>query len=211
MKMGRRSFSVLAIALVLGLVMIIGYTASRRNVPLRNQPPIQNQRLNYPGRVAATNPPGATPQPRVIAQPGVIPQPGLIPQPTGILQPNGTPQPTGTPQNVTLVDRQKSDKVAKQLIKMNELRRVGVIVTGNTALVGYSPSKTIKDVNATKTRIADKVKKIDPSITNVVVSESADIMTRINNLTSDVANNRPGNEVGNEVNQLIQSVVPKVR
>jgi spore cortex protein len=115
------------------------------------------------------------------------------------------------PQKLVVVDRQKSDKISKQLSKMNELSQVGVIAMGNTALVGYSPSKTAKDVNATKTMIVNKVKQIDPSITSVVVSESADIRARINKLTSDIANNRPGNEISREVSQLLQRVAPVVK
>lgn len=173
--MRSRSISALVIILALGLVLLVGYTATRRNAPFTNQPPLQQQAQYYKGNLMGTNPPGVTPK------------------------------------NVVTVDKQKSDNIRRQLSKMGEISQVGVIVSGNTALVGYSPSKKAKDINATKNLIANKVKKIDPSITNVVVSESADIMARINKLTSDIKNNRPGNEIGNEVNQLLQRVAPVVK
>lgn len=175
MKMRSSSISAFVITLVLGLVLLIGYTAPRRNIPFTNQPQIQQQGQYYKGNLMGTNPPGVLPQ------------------------------------NVVTVDRQKSDNIRIQLNKMNELSQVGVIVTGNTALVGYSPSKKAKDVNTTKTMVANKVKQIDSSITNVVVSESADIMARINKLTTDISQNKPGNEIGNEVNQLLQRVAPVVK
>lgn len=175
MKIRSNSFSALVIVLVLGLVLLIGYTATGRKTPLANQPPIQQQGQYFQGNLLEANPPSATPL------------------------------------NAVTVNKEKSDYIHGQLNKMTELNQVGVIVTGNTALVGYSPSKTAKDVNTTKSMIANKVKQIDPSIKNVVVSESADIMAKISKLTGDIANNRPGNEIGNEVNQLLQKIAPTVK
>jgi YhcN/YlaJ family sporulation lipoprotein len=179
--MKRNSISALVITLAVGLVLFIGLVIPRTNAPLTSQPPLKQQRLNYQGNMIRTNPSIATPQPSV------------------------------TPQRVNTVDRHRTDNIHKQLSKMGELRQVGVIITGNTALVGYSPSHLAKDVSSTKALITSRVKQIDPSIKNVVVSESADIMSRINKLTTDISNNRPANEISNEINQLLKGVAPTIK
>lgn len=164
-----------------GLVLLIGFAVPRMYGPSTNRQPIRQQRLNYQGNLNKTNPPRISPQPSI------------------------------SPLNMATADRQKADNIHKELSKMNELSQVGVLVTGNTALVGYSPSNMAKDVNATKTLITNKVKQTDHSIKNVVVSESADIMARINKLTTDIANKRPANEISNEINQLLKGVTPAVK
>jgi hypothetical protein len=83
----------------------------------------------------------------------------------------GENPPGTTPQNAITIDIQKSDNIRMQLSEMSELSQVGVVVTGNTAIIGYSPSKKAKDVNTTKAMIANRVKQIDPSITNIFISE----------------------------------------
>lgn len=106
--------------------------------------------------------------------------------------------------------KQKSDNITNQLKAMPEVDQANVMVTGNTCLVGYSPTNTQGDPNARKNMVIQKVKQIDPTVNNVVASESQDIMNRINQLMNDMVNNRPMDEVNREVMQLIKTVSPTV-
>jgi len=104
--------------------------------------------------------------------------------------------------------KQKSDNITKQLDAMPEIDKVNVLVTGDTCLVGYSPANAQGDPNARKNMVIEKVKQIDPTLNNVVVSESQDVMNRINQLINDMANNKSMDEINREVMQLIKTTVP---
>jgi len=56
------------------------------------------------------------------------------------------------------------------------------LVVGNSCIVAYSPENAQGDANARKNMVINKVKEIDPSITNVIATESRDIMNRITRL-----------------------------
>lgn len=178
--MKRKSIYTLVTVLAIGIILFMIASTPRRNTPLTNQPQLNQQRLNYEQNLLRSNQRIASPRPSII------------------------------PQKISLVDRQKTDKVYKQLNKIKDLSQVGVIVTGNTALVGYRISKLDKNVILTKSMIAKRVKQTDPSIKNVVVSESANILARINKLTTAITQNRPANEISNEINQLLKGITPTV-
>lgn len=107
------------------------------------------------------------------------------------------------------IDRQKSDEIRNKLNGIAGVKDTSVAVRGNTCLVGYTPSGTAADVNATKANIIKRVKETDKSITDVRVSESADIMTRINKLSTDVTGSSPMNEITESFNKLMQEITPK--
>lgn len=117
--------------------------------------------------------------------------------------------PSPGPQEFNLM-RQKSANITSQLMVMPEVDQANVLVTGNTCLVAYSPGKAQADVNARKNMVINKVKQIDPTINNVVVSESRDVMAKINQVMNDIANNKPMNEINNEVMQLMKTAAPVV-
>jgi len=103
-------------------------------------------------------------------------------------------------------DRQKADNIKSQLMNMNGVTDANVIVMGNTALVGFKPSVNTGNVNAIKSNITKRVKEIDKTITNVSVSESADIMTRMNRLGTNIAGNNQGNTIADEFNKIIDGL-----
>lgn len=113
-------------------------------------------------------------------------------------------------QSQMLTDKQKADKISSQLVKMNEISKVNVLVNGNTAIIGYMPSTASKDSITTKNMILRKVKEIDRSITNVAVSDSTEIMNRVNRLSDDIMNNTPMDKVNNDFSRLLQEITPSV-
>ncbi len=105
-------------------------------------------------------------------------------------------------------DRQKADNIRNRLGNIDGIGQINAVVNGNTALVGYSLSKTAKDANNIKNMITNRVKQIDNTITNVVVSDSADITSGIERLSNSIRNNNPVNDLNNEFNQIIQRIKP---
>ncbi|MFZ5987793.1 MAG: YhcN/YlaJ family sporulation lipoprotein [Bacillota bacterium] len=118
--------------------------------------------------------------------------------------------PSPAPQQMLNDMRQRSMNISSQLTNMAEIDQANAIITGNTCLVAYSPSRTAKDVNARKNMVINKVKQIDPAIQNVVVSESQDVMNGITRIMNDMANNRPMNEVNQDIVRLVKKVAPVV-
>lgn len=100
--------------------------------------------------------------------------------------------------------QKKAETIKTSLEKLSEIEKANVIVVGNTAIVGCKISKEAKDINDTKNMVADRVKGLDKSIKNVAVSDSADIMSRINKLSSNITKSKDINEINNEVNKIIE-------
>jgi len=120
-----------------------------------------------------------------------------------------TTAPTAAPQGNSNTE-QKSMNIKNQLQSMREIENVNTLVSGNTCIVSYNPSKASKDANATKQMVIDKVKQVDPAITNVVVSESMDVGNDINRIMNDITSGKPANEVNQEIMQLINRVAPSM-
>ncbi|NMB32632.1 MAG: sporulation protein [Clostridium sp.] len=106
--------------------------------------------------------------------------------------------------------KQKSDNISNELETMPDIEQANVLIAGNTCLVGYSPSNTQGDPNARKNMVMEKVKQIDPSINNVIASESQDVIDRIGQLVNDITNNKPMDEVNNEIMQLMKTAAPSI-
>lgn len=105
-------------------------------------------------------------------------------------------------------DRMKADNIRSKLEAMPGISKVNVIVMGNTAVVGCSRQAGTSSANSAEKMVADRVKQIDPSITNVYVTESADLGNRISRLYRDMVNNRPMNEIRDDFTKIINSITP---
>ena len=105
--------------------------------------------------------------------------------------------------------RSKSQNIERQVANLANVKDANVMVVGNTALVACSPNTTAVDTNALRTSITQKVKSIDPSITNVVVTESADVMTNVKQMFSNM-NNKSMNQIMQEFNNMIRQITPSV-
>lgn len=108
--------------------------------------------------------------------------------------------------NLTTADRQKADNIRMQLRRMSGISDANVIVMGNTALVGFKPSGATGNMNVVKRNITNKVKEIDRTITNVSVSESSDIMTRMNRLGTNMTNNGMVTNFADEFRKLVDGL-----
>jgi hypothetical protein len=88
----------------------------------------------------------------------------------------------------TSFDTRKANMIRNKLDKMNGLTEANVLVLGDTCIVGYKSNSATGDTTALKDRITRAVKQADSTITNVLVSESSDIVERIKRLGTGNAN-----------------------
>ncbi len=92
------------------------------------------------------------------------------------------------------------------------VENANAVVMGDTCLLAYEPTnRADTNMNRLKETIAERVKNTDKSIKKVVVSDSADVMDRVNQLSNDMTNNRNTESIGSEINDLIQRINPVVR
>lgn len=103
--------------------------------------------------------------------------------------------------------RNKSQNIESQLESLAEVKDASVMVVGNTALVACDPQTNGTDVNALRNNVTQKVKSVDPSITNVVITESADVKTSMQQLFSNM-NNKTMEQITQEFNKLIRELTP---
>lgn len=199
-----RSIAPIALGFCMLVLPLSGCAPADRNrdtTPGQAATPVPGQNLTGQN-LQGVNPPGVYPtQDRM----GVL---GGTPAPNQAAQP--APQLT-TPQATMQTYNQRATNIRNQLATMNEIARVNAIVIDNTAVVGFTPKNTGADMNTLKRMIAERVRQIDPAVTNVTVSETADTMNKVNQLSNDMTNNRPINEIRTEVNQLMQRIAPTLR
>jgi hypothetical protein len=139
--------------------------------------------------------PGATPGGKT----GIIPTPGV-----GILGKKNM-EPLSRQLSLSL---QKADNILSRLGKIDGANQINAVVKGNTCIIGYTPAVMTKNGNNTKSMIVSKVKQIDGTITNVVVSDSANISARVKKLSDSIKANKAVSEVETEFNKLLQTIKP---
>ncbi|HHV97712.1 MAG TPA: hypothetical protein GXX37_14830 [Clostridiaceae bacterium] len=105
-------------------------------------------------------------------------------------------------------DTEKSKQIKAQLEKMSGVDDVSVVVLGNTALVGCDIDNDNRTGNTDnlKNKIVQQVKNMDNSITNCVVTDKPEILERIKALGEDITNGKPGNEITEEFNRIINMI-----
>lgn len=158
----------------------------------------------------------------------------MSPQRTGIVQrqnvtqyntPLGLPARTGTiiGNNVinnpinnvspipTRIVPDSDNMSAKALAMKNQVKSIpevsdaNVVIVGNTALVACRPRNASVNTNSLKAAVSQKCKNSDPTITNVVVTETEDMMTRVNQLYNNLAV-RPANQISQDFNNLVNQI-----
>lgn len=189
----RRRFPIIVPVVVLFAALLLGGSLLGRNWQRTGQNGTNQQARNYIG----LNLPGTSPGPYMGKgnRISVSPSPG-----TGY---NGTGQQI---QQQTGFDRTKADNLRSRLGDIDGIRQINAIVNGNTALIGYTPSGKAANANSTRQMITDRVKQLDSTITNVVVSDSADFSSRISRLVNNINNSKPMDDLNREFNQLMQNI-----
>ncbi len=108
------------------------------------------------------------------------------------VEPNMNNGNTGT--QMSSEDRQKAEKIKKQILNMPGVKSADVIVMGDTALCGVDAG-TNTSLSQLKSGISQRVKQMDNTIKNVTVSNDSDILKRIQRLLGTNSQNVTGNTV----------------
>ncbi|MCX7922644.1 MAG: YhcN/YlaJ family sporulation lipoprotein [Clostridia bacterium] len=108
-------------------------------------------------------------------------------------------------QPVRSFDGRRAANIRNDLNTINGLNRVNAIVNGGTALISYQPGEGMRDANAAKDTIIKRVKRIDNTITDVVVSNSPDVMGKMDQLSKDIIKNRPMDDLNNNFDKIVQT------
>lgn len=108
-------------------------------------------------------------------------------------------------------DGQKAKNIETMLKSMNEIQDANAVVAGNTCIVGVNSKNNATNTDALKNMIIERIKASDPSITNVIVSQTGDVIEKIRQISSDIANNRPMDKINNDIAQLIRQAMPAAR
>jgi spore cortex protein len=118
---------------------------------------------------------------------------------------NASPLPTRVvPYSNSMSDKALAMKY--QVKSIPEVSDANVVIVGNTALVACRPRNASVNTNALKTAVSQKCKSSDPTITNVVVSETEDMMTRVNQLYNNLTT-RPMSEISQDFNNLVGKIM----
>ncbi|MCX8129619.1 MAG: YhcN/YlaJ family sporulation lipoprotein [Clostridia bacterium] len=191
------------IALSSAFIMIIALATGCNTAGRTNQPPNQNGAPQI-GQDNGTLIPGqdnaVVPDRNNTGMQGILPNTNTSP---GGIRLNQQGQ-QNTDQ--ATFDTQRANKIKNQLKNMKEIKNANVVVRGNTALIGYTPSNNTKDTNKIRNTLNSKVKQIDSSIVNVVATDKSNMNTTINKLAGDIANSRPANDLANRFNKIVQTI-----
>lgn len=104
----------------------------------------------------------------------------------------------------------RSDEIAKEVTKVEEVKSASVVISQNTALVGVNLTEDIKaEINEDiKNEIEDAVKKADREIDRVSITADPDLLSRIENMGREIGRGRPISGFGREIEEIVRRITP---
>lgn len=108
----------------------------------------------------------------------------------------------------------KAQNITNKLTAMEPIENASCVVNGKTALVGIDVADDQQGNNNTqnlKNDLVTKIKKMEPGITNVVITESPDLYQRINNLSKDATTGNTMRGMTNEFTEIMNRIMPATR
>ncbi len=114
-------------------------------------------------------------------------------------------------QNSLADNGRRAENIRKKLETISGIDDVSVVVTGNTALVGYRLTDRTKNAATIKNEIAKKVKETDRAIENVSVTDAANISAQLKRISEDIRNNGPIDEINASIEKIMRQLTPDSR
>lgn len=115
-------------------------------------------------------------------------------------------------QQNTLADNgRRAENIREKLETISGIDDVSVVVTGNTAIVGYRLTDRSKNAATIKNEIAKKVKDTDKAIENVSVTDAADLSAQLKRISEDIKNNGPIDEINASIQKIMRQLTPDSR
>ena len=101
--------------------------------------------------------------------------------------------------------RQKAMRIESECEKIPGVDDAAVIISGDNAVVGC---RTNQNISTLRQQIESRVKQLEPSVKNVSVTNSRDILTEIRKLTNEISDGPDMNNLEPRVRQLIEKITP---
>jgi hypothetical protein len=108
-------------------------------------------------------------------------------------------------------DSTRADNIKSQLAGLKEIQDVNVVVIGNSCLVGYTPTESSTDPNATKDLVAARCKQADSNIAGVTCGDTPDINSQIAGINSDLQTSKPAGDMSSRFNDIVKVINPNLR
>lgn len=99
----------------------------------------------------------------------------------------------------------KSLTIKSQVEDLSKIKEAKVVVVGDTAIVAITPGSNTDNPDTLRTAVTERVKSSEPSIKNVLVTESPDMMANINQMFNNMTN-RPADEINRDFNKLVKDL-----
>lgn len=129
--------------------------------------------------------------------------------------PQKRPAPTPTPTQPTTpqpmqTENNRANALAKKISQMNDINSATVVLSNNNAWVGIDLKANVENKmsNETKNEVTRIVKEAEPNINTVYVTADADTVTRLRNITRDIAAGKPVSGFINELNEIGRRIMP---
>lgn len=103
-----------------------------------------------------------------------------------------------------------ADEIADKVTDLTEVERAYVLTTDHNAYVAVKleESQNNRLVGNIETRITEIVKKTDPDLDQVYISENPDFFEHVNNYRDDVRNGRPVRGFVDEFSNMVERIFP---
>ncbi len=210
--MKNRIWLFLGVILLIGAITLVGCTTTRRDT---TPEPGQTRTVPRPTRVTppTTPTPGTTrtvPAPTRVAPRTTPTRPGTMTPTPGTTTPGTTTTPDTVRRSTTNNAGGRAKEIANEIAKEKNIESASCVVTGNTALVGLQFDEQYKGkvTDAIKKSVEKRVKKIEPSIDEVVVTADPDLLSRIKTMASDIEKGKPLSGFTNEIEEIIRRINP---
>lgn len=102
---------------------------------------------------------------------------------------------------------QLADALAAEAVKVPDVNKATVVLTGGTALVGVD-MKPGADANAVKDGVAKAVKNANNQVANVLVSTDPELNSRLVRISKGIAEGRPISAFSAEISEIIKRLSP---
>jgi len=104
-------------------------------------------------------------------------------------------------------ENEKAKKIANNILKVQGIKKVVVVVSGKTALIGLNIDKKDKNRSEYFKNIAiQKTNDIDTSISDIKVTLDDDMYNRINKLNEDISSGSPLSGVIRDFKKIFKNI-----
>lgn len=107
---------------------------------------------------------------------------------------------------------ERAQAIAALVTDMSEIERASVVITGKNAIVGIEIAGELDDrkLIKLKTQVEKEIRKMDPDISHVAVTASADLVQRITNITDSVTVDDKPPVTDEHMQEVIRKLTPPV-